>query len=675
MAHGSSPLPAAAMESSLDGDLEFWAGLGNIDVDIDWSHPFCFPAFGQDLNQAFGDQTTDPETGSRPINAQPPIQQLGPLQIPSPDSSHQTAAAGPTGPERRDDSAAANINYMAVGDAASCYMNDDDVLDAERLAHVPTLPPTTYAKIADFSWAQRQQTSSASAKGLLPDCNAMNVFVQLYFEHHHARVPLLHVPTFGLREDRWLLVMTLAAIGCQYSTVSRRRQYDEWFEVLLSRAMSLELTSLGDMDPISVAQSLLLNNLNMMFRTRERVLQVQYHRNTIVTIARQFIAGHGCFAHEKEKYSSAVSSTANDWLSWIESETQRRLVSFTWMMECFHVIFFDFPPLMTAVEQGQPLPCSDDLWRVKTQVEWQRRYAAGHVVLQPSLGWLFRSGRLTPIRLLALAQPARTIVLLTTFLEEIRVADLVASMANISHDEHATQPDNPELFPIAARLRINQAFEALTPSLSNTSSSPALDSCFIDLYNTIDLLRLIPLTTLHQFGQWQTTKSGHARARSTIQGLLGSDTPDVRKRVTRAAQTFSRLRTKGMLELYEPFCLLITTNVIWAYLETVVRHQPSNTSSADSEGHARAIVQIDKAQNDSMAEAWINQGERVSAHITGVGCLEGERTSSRLLKQCQRIMQQSSTRSTLARILSICIDQILEGKQPFAREPVDVGEQ
>ncbi|KAF2459383.1 hypothetical protein BDY21DRAFT_189709 [Lineolata rhizophorae] len=54
-------------------------------------------------------------------------------------------------------------------------------------------------------------------KALLPSLEAVNCFVQLYFENFHPIFPILHQPTFDPNKAPWQMILAISAIGCRYS--------------------------------------------------------------------------------------------------------------------------------------------------------------------------------------------------------------------------------------------------------------------------------------------------------------------------------------------------------------------------------------------------------------------------------------------------------------------------
>lgn len=112
--------------------------------------------------------------------------------------------------------------------------NELAVIENENLKLVPELQLATYVKMRQF-WDSAG--SSVSRLTTIPTAEAMNVFIQLYFEHYHPNFPLLHMPTFQPREDMWLLVFSIAAIGAEYSELCTQELMD-WFEQLAKKAIS-----------------------------------------------------------------------------------------------------------------------------------------------------------------------------------------------------------------------------------------------------------------------------------------------------------------------------------------------------------------------------------------------------------------------------------------------------
>ncbi|KAK3066181.1 hypothetical protein LTR53_017578, partial [Teratosphaeriaceae sp. CCFEE 6253] len=110
-----------------------WANLGDMETEIDWTYPFTFPALGNNdgITEVLG-------TWSRQPPSQRQAHQLESLPVSPPESFDHANVARPTLVEQGWNSGI----IPATGQASSSDMvpsqdDDDDVLDAERLTHVP----------------------------------------------------------------------------------------------------------------------------------------------------------------------------------------------------------------------------------------------------------------------------------------------------------------------------------------------------------------------------------------------------------------------------------------------------------------------------------------------------------------------------------------------------------
>lgn len=112
--------------------------------------------------------------------------------------------------------------------------NESYIIAQENPKLVPELQLATYVRIRQFWDSTGSGVPRSSA---LPTVEAMNVFVQLYFQHFHAQFPLLHMPTFQPREDVWMLVLAVASIGAEYSGLCTPEIMDS-FEHVARKAIS-----------------------------------------------------------------------------------------------------------------------------------------------------------------------------------------------------------------------------------------------------------------------------------------------------------------------------------------------------------------------------------------------------------------------------------------------------
>lgn len=90
---------------------------------------------------------------------------------------------------------------------------------AEDLGHVRQLSALVYDEmVSSYGILNRDDGHYRSfACGDFPSLEAMNVFMQLYFEEIHHLLPFLHKATFDPAGEHWILILALATVGCRFS--------------------------------------------------------------------------------------------------------------------------------------------------------------------------------------------------------------------------------------------------------------------------------------------------------------------------------------------------------------------------------------------------------------------------------------------------------------------------
>ncbi|TVY63357.1 Zinc finger protein 444 [Fusarium oxysporum f. sp. cubense] len=94
---------------------------------------------------------------------------------------------------------------------------DDDILIAENIPHVPPVTEETRVYMIQAIQARLPQHEAQGLDANFPSLRHLDTYMQLYFEHFHPRMPLLHVPTFQASPETWQLVLSVVCLGSRYS--------------------------------------------------------------------------------------------------------------------------------------------------------------------------------------------------------------------------------------------------------------------------------------------------------------------------------------------------------------------------------------------------------------------------------------------------------------------------
>ena len=118
---------------------------------------------------------------------------------------------------------ASAVNHLQI--PAPDASDEEDVLISEHVQHVAAVPPETHARILQFVHKSLPSSEAARCVADFPSLRHLDLYLQLYFEHLHPRMPFLHIPTFDVDTSAWHLVLAAAAIGSQYSTASQSQKH------------------------------------------------------------------------------------------------------------------------------------------------------------------------------------------------------------------------------------------------------------------------------------------------------------------------------------------------------------------------------------------------------------------------------------------------------------------
>ncbi|KAF9767398.1 hypothetical protein IL306_000051 [Fusarium sp. DS 682] len=102
---------------------------------------------------------------------------------------------------------------------------EEDILIAENIPHVPPVTEETRAYLVQAIKAGLPQHEAQGLDANFPSLRHLDTYMQLYFEHFHPRMPLLHVPTFQASPETWQLVLSVVSLGSRYSQAHQHQDH------------------------------------------------------------------------------------------------------------------------------------------------------------------------------------------------------------------------------------------------------------------------------------------------------------------------------------------------------------------------------------------------------------------------------------------------------------------
>lgn len=102
---------------------------------------------------------------------------------------------------------------------------EEDILIAEHVPHVPSIPAETRARMLQALQDLLPQHQAHELCSRFPSLQHLDTYMQLYFEHCHPRMPFLHIPTFRPTPGLWEVVLGVVCIGSHHSSAISQQEH------------------------------------------------------------------------------------------------------------------------------------------------------------------------------------------------------------------------------------------------------------------------------------------------------------------------------------------------------------------------------------------------------------------------------------------------------------------
>lgn len=222
---------------------------------------------------------------------------------------------------------------------------------------------------------------------------AINAFVQLYFEHYDQLCPIIHRPKFDPNTCHPFLLSAICAIGAMYSAVPKANIFAKNLMVLVNRTWFANFAKQSrHMVNIQLMQTLLLNINFFRSSGNRRMLELaESARSPLTTMIRRSkllettkddtfqtesrTASSRSPSHPmstKEKISPPLHDDDKDWYRWIEIETGRRLGWMFFICDVELSAVWNLPPSFGLHELKTQLPSDERSWRANGRLTWAR---------------------------------------------------------------------------------------------------------------------------------------------------------------------------------------------------------------------------------------------------------------------------------------------------------------
>ncbi|OAL54674.1 hypothetical protein IQ07DRAFT_596165 [Pyrenochaeta sp. DS3sAY3a] len=403
--------------------------------------------------------------------------------------------------------------------------------DPEDYRHVPRLGKATYESLGHlFKEAQAASYVKLTLDNF-PSLDAINAFIQLYFEYFHPTLPLLHRPSFNPNSSHSLLVLAVAVTGCRFSSLSQPKNFVNSMQDLLRHAIHIVheriQTTASD---LYFAQALLLNQVGMQYANDFKLVERGYPGNTQLAMqCRSLIAHH------------------------------RAPASYSQQM-----LFFDVMPAMSQDCLSVPLPCDERIWETSSEMDWLALYndAPSRTYLRSELSQLYRKEPLQS----GLGEFNRLLLVLGVYRDFV---GLRYSNPYISLTHATGQRQNPALTPMSAD-EANTHVDTILNILNINESTTNLTLVVKHHVQLVKIHTRVSLRDLYAFCGWRLSDIEMKTTCYSLQKSLHKDferNQELRKAVFAAAVLFESMRKDRCLTCQGPLMLLAAALTLWLYCD------------------------------------------------------------------------------------------------------------
>ncbi|OQV03674.1 Fungal specific transcription factor domain-containing protein [Cladophialophora immunda] len=211
----------------------------------------------------------------------------------------------------------------------------------------------------------------------VPSISTLDFSLDLFFDHLHTFVPVIHVPTFDARKAPDVLLLALCMAGFvrlkgpaaqQFLEKNLTALVDRCRQAL--RAATVQTTT-APMLPILASSYLAMLSALLTGRSNTESCR-RLHRETVSAMI-----AHGFFENE---VVSATESGASDealahrygWEVWARVESTKRLIIAIVMVDAFYSNSQGLIPTIPTEMLNLYLPCDEELFFAPSEVEWRR---------------------------------------------------------------------------------------------------------------------------------------------------------------------------------------------------------------------------------------------------------------------------------------------------------------
>ncbi|GIJ89496.1 hypothetical protein Asppvi_008438 [Aspergillus pseudoviridinutans] len=549
------------------------------------------------------------------------------------------------------------------------------------------LAEDVYARIIRGVEEETQASSS------FPSLQAIRLCVLLYFERLHPNFPFLSKTAYVDEKPHWILSLAVGGVGAAYLRSSEGSQWKDILMQALDRILSRRLHQIQRRVNTTLPATNIFDTANPVEDVLPLIQAKVLHLLCMLHSSPSYIAQRAVFERADlvqwcsflnlvpdSVGVSRLNTGCKDIQQWIMEQSSLRTGMLIWLLDSMVAYELNCNHLMKLGDLKGRLPCHEAAWERPSPENIDFAESVS-ISLLDALDLIYIEKRLPP----QLSQFSQTLLIHAIYRRTTEVADQSRMRLSSWSPTDSVQITAPlpapaqVVWPPSSSIFVkwrNAACDSLDV-LHCTANSRAAESCreepiilYLHLARLILLSPIVHFQTLAQDPLLRTQggpsvnpshQERFEHARSQVFQWAIRDQFKARLSVIHAGALLWHVRRFSTDNVIEPFSIYMATLLLWAYslsaqtvrVQSNMTHQDGRGNYAPSSGqiprdHLLAdedsaatdqsdaeprLIYLDRPLDDELVQMYIRIGDKVSAHLKGVGDITSDGAPLKILKQ------------------------------------------
>lgn len=510
-------------------------------------------------------------------------------------------------------------------------------------------------------------------------------------------LPLVHVSSFTLDKLHWVNAAEIAALGSHYMESEHKYIFivsmHEFVRRIVCHLVGNPAHS-PTFDRVEQCQILLLHYVGVTYCGDARLLRQTASSRQSLNDVFQIATQEFCRLSDENHARQGIDTDHKLWQTWLRKETTIRLAYSAWLLDCMWAYHYQCRSMLQLCDGTLPLPCHERLWNAGTAEEWtaakhgRDEASLNNISLVKAMAELYIDKTLPQDR----GEFARVLMIHALFQ---RLWEVERSLENplswwepsVQRQQSATiLPQEPVWLPsvpsyVAWQNTSCDALDILHWQANATiGQASGMEHSTVLHLHLARVILLVPCEALVRLAQALSgiQLDGHMRTSlgesgrpmesseaKTLSRWATAHQYKARLAAIHAGVVFWHVRRYSTDAFYEAPAVALAALTLWAFgvfakqqrspsgitsdttqaqasvpAATTCTDRLRGTTDASNEDGMCDIILLDRPTDDELVQHFIKHGNRMQAHISGVGDLYNTASPALVLKQGCRLLDE-----------------------------------